>query len=73
MKGWVTIMALLVAWATQGQTQSCCKYMTVYGNIWDTSIVLQVPRDNINPTKKGLRASINHIEETFEYLYFNIV
>jgi hypothetical protein len=43
----VTTTNLQVAWPTQGQTQLGWKYMTVYGNIWETNIVLRVWIDQI--------------------------
>lgn len=52
----VITMALVVAWATRGQTRSGCQYTMVCGNIRGTSIVLRIPWDSTNPTKKGLRA-----------------
>jgi hypothetical protein len=46
--------------ATRGWTTS---YMVVCGNIQGTGIFLQVVRDNANPTKKQLKAWIDHSEE----------
>jgi hypothetical protein len=50
----VTIMALLVAWATQCQTQSDCYYMMVCIHIRGTGIVIQVHWDSLNPVGNGL-------------------
>jgi len=41
--------------------------MAVHDNIQDTCIVLQVFQDIVNLTKKGLRALIDHMEESSYY------
>jgi hypothetical protein len=37
--------------------------MMICINIWSAIIVLQVLQDSVNPTKKGLRVWIYHIEK----------
>lgn len=36
-------------------------------HIQGTDIVLRVPRNSINPTKKGLKALIDHTENNYDY------
>jgi hypothetical protein len=39
--------------------------MTVHMFHQGTDVVLQVPCDNINPIKKGLKARIDHMQESY--------
>jgi hypothetical protein len=38
----------------------------VRSNIWGNNVLLQVPRDSAKPTKKGLRAWIDHMELNYD-------
>lgn len=65
----ITSTALLIAWANRGSTLSSCWYMMVYGNIQSTNIVLRITRDNANPTKKGLKARIDHMKLNYDMIF----
>jgi hypothetical protein len=38
-------------------------------NIRGTDVVLQVHRDNVNPTDKGLISRIDHIDNNYDFIY----
>jgi hypothetical protein len=56
----VTITILLVAWATQGQTRSCC--MQKYPR---HQYYLQVPRDSANLTENGLISWVDYMNDSY--------
>jgi len=39
-------------------------------HIWGTNVVLQVPRDNANPTEKGLISWVDHMELNYDMMLF---
>jgi hypothetical protein len=62
----VTTTASLVVWITRSLNLAEPLMKTVHGNIRGTVIVLQVRRDNVNPTKKRLRAWIDHMKDSYD-------
>jgi hypothetical protein len=39
--------------------------------MWGTSIVLRIPRDSADHTKKMLKACIDHIEDKYIYIFLH--
>jgi hypothetical protein len=62
----VTTTGSFVVWITRGLNPVGPLTKTVRGNIRDTDIVLRVPWDSVNPTNKGLRALLDHMEDSYD-------